>query len=67
VGICTYTVEERILMKVAVFWVVAPCSTVEVYRLFRGANCPHHRATTHRRDDGGSVPVMTHSNDNEGG
>jgi hypothetical protein len=24
-------------MKMAVFWVVAPCSLVEVYRRFRGA------------------------------
>jgi hypothetical protein len=26
-------------MKMAVFWVVAPCSLVEVYRRFRGACC----------------------------
>jgi hypothetical protein len=26
-------------MKMAVFWVVAPCSLVEVYRRFRGAYC----------------------------
>jgi hypothetical protein len=25
-------------MKMAVFWLVAPCSLVEVYRRFRGAN-----------------------------
>jgi hypothetical protein len=30
----------------AVFWVVAPCSLVEVYQRFRGE--------THRPDDGGS-------------
>jgi hypothetical protein len=30
--------------KMAVFWVVAPCSLVEVYQCFRG----------HRPDDGGS-------------
>jgi hypothetical protein len=29
-------------MKMAVFWVVAPCSLVEVYRCFRGACCLHH-------------------------
>jgi hypothetical protein len=33
------------LMKMAVFWVVAPCSLVEVYRRFRGACC-HHQAIT---------------------
>jgi hypothetical protein len=27
----------------AVFWVVAPCSLVEVYRRFRGAYCLHHQ------------------------
>jgi hypothetical protein len=32
----------------AVFWVVAPCSLVEVYQRFRGPCC------THRPDDGGS-------------
>jgi hypothetical protein len=35
--------------KMAVFWVVAPCSLVEVYQRFRGACCLHHRS-----DDGGS-------------
>jgi hypothetical protein len=29
-------------MKMAVFWVVAPCSLVEVYRRFKGACCLHH-------------------------
>jgi hypothetical protein len=28
-------------MKMAVLWVTAPCSLVEVYRRFRGACCPH--------------------------
>jgi hypothetical protein len=27
----------------AVFWVVAPCSPVEVYRRFRGPCCFHHQ------------------------
>jgi hypothetical protein len=35
-------------MKMTVFWVVAPCSLVEVYRLFRGVCCLHHH---HRPDD----------------
>jgi hypothetical protein len=30
-------------MEMAVFWVVAPCSLVEAYRLFRGACCLHHQ------------------------
>jgi hypothetical protein len=39
-------------MKMAVFWVVAPCSLVEVYQRFRGPCCLHR--LTHRPDDGGS-------------
>jgi hypothetical protein len=27
----------------AVFWIVAPCSLVEVYRRFRGPCCLHHQ------------------------
>jgi hypothetical protein len=27
----------------AVFWVVAPCSLVEVYQRFRGPRCLHHQ------------------------
>jgi hypothetical protein len=30
-------------MKMAVFWVVAPCSLVEVYKRFRGPCCLHHQ------------------------
>jgi hypothetical protein len=30
-------------MKMAVFWVVAPCGLVEVYRRFRGLYCLHHQ------------------------
>jgi hypothetical protein len=41
------------LMKSAVFWVVAPCSLVEVYRRFRGACCLHHQG-----DDGDHLHYM---------
>jgi hypothetical protein len=34
-------------MKMAVFWVVVPCSLVELYRRFRGTFC-----LTRRSDDG---------------
>jgi hypothetical protein len=27
----------------AVFWVVAPCNLVDVYRRFRGTYCLHHQ------------------------
>jgi hypothetical protein len=30
-------------MKMTVFWDIAPCSLVEVYRRFRGACCLHHQ------------------------
>jgi hypothetical protein len=36
--------------KMAVFWVVAPWSLVEVYRCLRGHCCLHHQGD----DDGGS-------------
>jgi hypothetical protein len=39
-------------MKMTVFWVVAPCSQVEVYRLFRGDCCIYHKGD--RPEDGGS-------------
>jgi hypothetical protein len=29
--------------EMAVFWVVAPCSLVEVYQRFRGSYCLHHQ------------------------
>jgi hypothetical protein len=35
-------------MNTAVFWVVAPCSLVEVYQRFRGPCCLHHSATTQK-------------------
>jgi hypothetical protein len=30
-------------MKMAVFWVIAPCSLVEVYERFRGPCCLQHQ------------------------
>jgi hypothetical protein len=30
-------------MKMAVFWIVAPCSLVEVYRHFRSVSCLHRQ------------------------
>jgi hypothetical protein len=40
-----FEVLMALTMKMAVFWVVAPCRLVEVYQCFRG---------THHPDDGGS-------------
>jgi hypothetical protein len=39
------------IRKTTVFWDVAPCSLIEVYRRFRGAYC----LLMHRPDDGGSM------------
>jgi hypothetical protein len=40
----------------AVFWVVEPCSLVQVYQRFRGPCCLHHQGDegAYRPDDGGS-------------
>jgi hypothetical protein len=35
-------------VKMAVFWVVAPCSLVKVYRRFRDACCLHHQGDNPR-------------------
>jgi hypothetical protein len=40
--------ERKSSMKMAVLWVVAPCSLVEIYQRFRGPCCLHHQG------DGGS-------------
>jgi hypothetical protein len=42
-------VQTTKTLKMAVFWVVAPCCLVEVYRRFRGACCLHLQGP----DDGG--------------
>jgi hypothetical protein len=38
-----FEVLTAVSMKMAVFWVVAPCSLVEVYQRFRGACCLHRQ------------------------
>jgi hypothetical protein len=47
-----------LILKIAVFWVVAPCSLVEIYQRFRGPCCLHHQGDRpdqdHRPDVGGS-------------
>jgi hypothetical protein len=37
-------------LKMPAFWVVAPCSLVDVYQPFRGTYCLHNQGD----DDGGS-------------
>jgi hypothetical protein len=43
-------------MKMAVFWIVAPRSLAEFYRLIRGAYCLHHQGD----DSGDHLGVTTH-------
>jgi hypothetical protein len=38
-----FEVLTALSTKIAVFWVVAPCSLVEVYGRFRGPCCLHHK------------------------
>jgi hypothetical protein len=38
-----FEVLTAVSMKIAVFWVVAPCSLVEVYQLFRDPCYLHHQ------------------------
>jgi hypothetical protein len=38
-----FEVLTAVSMKIAVFWVVAPCSLVEFYQRFRGPCCVHHQ------------------------
>jgi hypothetical protein len=46
IGAVGFDVLTAVGTKMAVFWVVAPCSLVEVYQRFRGPCCLHH----HRPD-----------------
>jgi hypothetical protein len=43
-----FEVLTAVSTKMAVFWVVAPCSLVEVYQRFRGPCCLHHQGDDHR-------------------
>jgi hypothetical protein len=45
-----FEVLTAVSTKVAVFWVVAPCSLIEANQRFRGPCCLHH----YRPDDGDS-------------
>jgi hypothetical protein len=37
------SLRTRDFTKISVFWVVAPCSLVEVYQRFKGSCCLHHQ------------------------
>jgi hypothetical protein len=38
-----FEVPTAVRKKMAVFWVAAPCSLVEIYQRFRGPCCFHHQ------------------------
>jgi hypothetical protein len=42
---CEHVITTKIkyYLEMAVFWVVAPCSLVEIYQRFRGPCCLHHQ------------------------
>jgi hypothetical protein len=40
-----FEVLTAVSTRMAAFWVVAPCSLVEVYQRFRGPCCLHHQGT----------------------
>jgi hypothetical protein len=50
-----YLVRFQVLtaasMKMAVFWIVAACSLVQVYRRFRGACCLRHQGLDARTSE----------------
>jgi hypothetical protein len=46
-------------MKMAVFWVVAPCSLVDVYQRFRGPCCLHHQGMALTRLHGATTQKIT--------
>jgi hypothetical protein len=37
--------------KMTAFWIVAPCSFVEIYRRFRGDYCLHHQGDVQAASD----------------
>jgi hypothetical protein len=44
--LCTFVGFQVLMtasMKMAVFWVVTPCSLVEIYQFFRNTCCLHHQ------------------------
>jgi hypothetical protein len=50
IKLATPNLRTVYISKMDVFWVVAPCSLVEVDRRFRGSYRLHHQG-----DDGGSM------------
>jgi hypothetical protein len=53
-------------MKMAVFWVVEPCSLIEVYQRLRGPCCLHHQGfyQTTRRYNPEDSHLRTHPREN---
>jgi hypothetical protein len=58
------TTASFLFTKMAVFWVVAPCSLVEVYQRFRGPCCLHHQGDDRGSKDPEDSHLLTHRRDN---
>jgi hypothetical protein len=41
--------KQHLDLKMAVFWIVAPCSLVDIYLRFRGTCCTHHQSCEYAR------------------
>jgi hypothetical protein len=63
-GNMRFKVLTAACMKMAVFWDVAPCGLVEVYRRFRGACCPHHRSSIRSWDAVRGFCTVLYCNEN---
>jgi hypothetical protein len=59
-----FEVLTAVSTKTDVFWVVAPCSLVEVYQRFRGPCCLHHQTDngTKVKSEVGPPPVIDYPN-----
>jgi hypothetical protein len=63
-----FDVLTAVSTKMAVFWVVAPCSLVEVYQHFRGPCCLHHQdfyQTTRRNNSEDSNLSEAYANERD--
>jgi hypothetical protein len=48
------------MVKMAVFWVLAPCNLKEVYRRFRGVCCLHHQGDESHETTRHDNPEVSH-------
>jgi hypothetical protein len=64
-NLCNISIIFRVRsFSMAVFWVVVPCSVVEVYQRFRSPCCLHHQDQTTRRYNPEDSHLRTHRREN---